>query len=86
MQRVEVMVDGTVFETWTADEADAARLRISVLEAAETGSTIRVDVRRAEGAELVPEATLVLRLGAATTVAVRVLPDDRTGAAMGISR
>jgi hypothetical protein len=86
MQRVEVVVDGVAVETWTADEAEASELRIRVLEAAEGGATIRLDVMRARGEELLADGTLVLRMGNVGTVLVRVLPDDRTGAAMGISR
>jgi hypothetical protein len=86
MQRVQVVVDGAEVETWVADEADASEVRIRILEAADAGATIRLDVLRAQGEELLTDGTLVLRLGNASTVLVRVLPDDRTGAAMGISR
>ncbi|MCU0282586.1 MAG: hypothetical protein MUD13_01610 [Candidatus Nanopelagicales bacterium] len=86
MQRVEVVVDGVAIETWAADEAAASEVRIRVLEAAEAGATIRLDVLRAQGEELLADGTLVLRMGNVSTVVVRVLPDDRTGAAMGISR
>lgn len=86
MHRVEVVVDSSAYETWTADEPTAADLRIRVLEAAEAGAAIRLEIQTAMGDDLVHQGTVVLRLGNATTVAVRVLPDDRTGAAMGISR
>jgi uncharacterized membrane protein len=83
MQRIEIVVDGNRYETWVADESEATRERIRILEGAEAGSTIRLDIR---SDELVSESTLVLRLGSASTVAIRVFPDDRTGAAMTISR
>lgn len=86
MQRIEAVVDGVPYETWVANESEAALLRTRLLEGAEAGSTMRVEIHQAQGDDLVPEGTLVLRLGNASTVAVRVLPDDRTGAAMGISR
>ena len=86
MQRIEAVVDGVQYETWVANESEAALVRTRLLEGAEAGSTIRVEIHQAQGDDLVPEGTLVLRLGNASTVSVRVLPDDRTGAAMGISR
>ena len=86
MQRIEVVVDGAAYETWSGDEAEAEELRIRILEGAVAGTTVRVEILRAQGEELVSEGTLVLRLGNASAVAVRVLPDDRSGAAMGISR
>ena len=85
MQRIEVSVDGTGYETWVADQAAASELRDRILEAAELGATVTMDIERAQGDELVTDGTLVLRLGSAASVAVRVLPDDRTGGAMGIS-
>ena len=36
MQRIEVSVDGTGYETWVADEAAASGLRERLLEAAPT--------------------------------------------------
>lgn len=86
MQRVEVVVDGVPVETWVASEDEAAGLVEEVLAAAEAGSTVRIEVRTANDEELIAAGTLVLRLGSARSIAVRVLPDDRTGAAMGISR
>ena len=86
MQRIEVVVDGVPYETWIADAPAAEQERVRILEGAEAGSTIRFDLRRAQGDDLVSEGTVVLRFGGASTVAVRVLPDDRTGAAMGLSR
>jgi hypothetical protein len=86
MQRVEVVVDGVPVETWVASEGEAVELAEKVLSAAEAGSTVRVEVMTANGAELIAAGTLVLRLGSARSIAVRTLPDDRTGSAMGISR
>lgn len=86
MQRIEIVVDGAVFETWVPDEAGAAALRAEVLAAAHAGSTVQVAVRAAQGDALVDQGVLVLRLGAATALALRQFPDDRTGAAMGVSR
>lgn len=86
MKRVVVVVDGTGVQTWTADEQSAAELRIRLLEAAEAGSTIRVELLEAAGDRLESVGTAVLRFGQATTVQVSVLADDRTGAVMGISR
>ena len=86
MHRIEIAVAGTGYETWVPDEAAAASLRERVLAAAEHGRTLTLDIVQAAGDDLVVEGTLVLRLGSAASVAVRVLPDDRTGAAMGISQ
>ena len=86
MQRIEVSVDGTGYETWVADQAAASELRDRILEAAELGATVTLDIERAQGDELVTDGTLVLRLGSAASVAVRVFADDRTGGAMGISQ
>ena len=86
MQRVEVVVDGVPVETWVASEAEAAALVDEVLAAAEAGSMVRIEVMTAGDDELIPAGTLVLRFRSARSIAVRMLPDDRTGAAMGISR
>ena len=85
MHRIEVAVDGTGYQTWVASETAAAKLRSQILSAAESGATITVDIVEAVGDDLVTVGTLVLRLGSAASVAVRVVPDDRTGGAMGIS-
>jgi hypothetical protein len=86
MQRVEVVVDGVPVELWVPSEAAARTLADEVLAAAEAGAALRVDVMTAADEELVPAGTAVLRFGSARSIVVRVLPDDRTGAAMGISR
>jgi hypothetical protein len=79
MQRVVIVIDGVPIETWAGDEAAASEVRIRVLEAAEAGATIRLDVLRPQGEQLIGDGTLVLRMGNASTVVVRVLPDDRAG-------
>ena len=84
MKRIEIAVDGTGYQTW-ADDAAAEALRTRVLAAARSGRTLTVEIETANGAELVSEGTLVLRLGSASSVAVRIFADDRTGGAMGIS-
>ncbi len=85
MHRVEIAVDATGYETWVADESAASQLRARILGAAESGATVTLDIVRAQGDELVADGTLVLRMGSAASVAVRVRADDRTGGAMGIS-
>ncbi len=84
MECVEVVVDGTAYQTWVADGAH--ELHDQLVQAAHDGAVVTLTMTEADGDELVDQGTLVLRLGSVSTLVVRLLGDPRTGAAMGISQ
>ena len=84
MECVEVVVDGTPYQTWVA--RGAQELHDRLVRAAHDGATVTLTITEARGEELVDQGTLVLRLGAVSTLAIRLLGDTRTGAAMGVSQ